>query len=130
MEDLNASLKCSTSHQEDSIGKVSEEEEIAKLFKKFSRIMKEKKEQSKHESRKMRHDPIICFECKRSGHVKYDCPRTKKRESKKKAFMATWSDEESSTKNYEANLCLMAIQKDEFKKKEFDLQKLQNEKQR
>ncbi|KAL4383197.1 hypothetical protein GQ457_15G023150 [Hibiscus cannabinus] len=62
-----------------------------------------------------RNEPTICFECKKSGQVKYDCLKTKKIGSshKKKAFVVTWSDEEDFIDNEEANLCLMTIQGDE-----------------
>ena len=78
---------------------------------------------------------IICYECRKPGHTKYECPNLskdkpsnsqppkfknqgdheKKRESPrryKKAMVATWDDEDSSSQEEEqeeqANLCLMA----------------------
>ena len=71
-----------------------------------------KGEQSKE---KEKDQPLICYECKKPGHFKSECPQLKKgpKKFKKKAMMATWSasddsssDEETSTE--QANLCLIA----------------------
>ena len=71
-----------------------------------------KGEQSKE---KEKDQPPICYECKKPGHFRSECPQLKKgpKKFKKKAMMATWSasddsssDEETSTE--QANLCLMA----------------------
>ncbi|KAL4363724.1 hypothetical protein GQ457_04G023960 [Hibiscus cannabinus] len=46
--------------------------------------------------------------------TKYDCPHfNKKGSSLKKAYLATWSDEEDATNNEVSNLCLMALQEGE-----------------
>ncbi|RVX02270.1 hypothetical protein CK203_028289 [Vitis vinifera] len=58
---------------------------------------------------------LICFKCKKPGHIKYDCPLYKIEAKRriKKAMMATWSEsEESSEEEKEkevANMCFMAI---------------------
>ncbi|XVE50254.1 hypothetical protein DITRI_Ditri01bG0147100 [Diplodiscus trichospermus] len=47
----------------------------------------------------MEKDPIVCYECKKSGHIKYECPLLKKqneKKPKKKAIMATWSNSDDS----------------------------------
>ncbi|GKV50250.1 hypothetical protein SLEP1_g56962 [Rubroshorea leprosula] len=64
---------------------------------------------------------IKCYECNKMGHYRNECPQLKKGEGKnkksmkKKAFAATWSDDEassteseSSLENGVANLCFMA----------------------
>ncbi|GKV06891.1 hypothetical protein SLEP1_g18710 [Rubroshorea leprosula] len=64
---------------------------------------------------------IKCYECNKMGHYRNECPQLKKGERKnkksmkKKAFAATWSDDEassmeseSSLENGVANLCFMA----------------------
>lgn len=66
-------------------------------------------------------DAIICYEWKKSGHVKYDCLNVKKRswfEKKKKTLKtSTWNVEDDSSTSLKddgevkleelANLCLM-----------------------
>ena len=73
----------------------------------------------------MKKEPIICFECKKPGHIEIDCPklRKEKRSSKekfekyKKAF-AAWGDSEDDSTDDEAsdqevaNLCLVAKEDD------------------
>ncbi|KAL4386150.1 hypothetical protein GQ457_09G026810 [Hibiscus cannabinus] len=62
-------------------------------------------------------DQLICYECKKSGHMKVECPNLKKslERKKHKNFVATWSDEDTSDdEDYVANLCLMAIEDDQM----------------
>ena len=71
----------------------------------------------------------MCYECRKQGHFKDECPNLKKEENektkkkptwkgdkKKKAFKATWNDSSESEDNEEeregaseeVNMCLMA----------------------
>ena len=56
----------------------------------------------------------MCYECRKPGHIKIDCPMIKKRNSKnkKKEVIAAWDDENSSsdeeTQEEVAHLCLTA----------------------
>ncbi|GKV11303.1 hypothetical protein SLEP1_g22568 [Rubroshorea leprosula] len=73
---------------------------------------------------------IKCYECNKIGHYRNECPQLKKGERKnkksmkKKAFIATWSNDEtspteseSSLENGVANLCFMA-QEDSYNDEE------------
>jgi gag-polypeptide of LTR copia-type/Zinc knuckle len=94
-----------------------EEALFAKRFEKYARLKKERRfqrrESHKDESSKRDKDPIICYECNKPGHIKFDCPMMKKRDKfhKKQAMVATWSDSDSSDDDNDevANLCLMAL---------------------
>ena len=91
---------------------------ITRRFKKFLRKKKgmrkrplTKGEQSKE---KDKDQPLICYECKKSGHFKSEYPQLKKdpKKYKKKVMMATWSESDESSSeeedsNEQANLCLM-----------------------
>ena len=64
---------------------------------------------------KKKEQPIICYECKKSGHFRLDYPQLKKSQKKfqkKKAMTATQSDSDDSItdeeSHEEANLYLMA----------------------
>ena len=97
----NIAFKCSSSKAKsnDYSSDGSEDEEMALLAKRFTKYLKKKKFQNdkrmfrreggKDEASKK--DPIVCYECKKPGHIKYDCPNLKKhpRIDRKKAMMAT-----------------------------------------
>ncbi|GAV65554.1 zf-CCHC domain-containing protein/UBN2 domain-containing protein, partial [Cephalotus follicularis] len=66
-----------------------------------------------------------CYECKKPGHFKNECPNLKKKEKfikehskKKKAMVATWDDsdlsssEESGSDEEVVNFALMALEED------------------
>ncbi|KAE8707081.1 hypothetical protein F3Y22_tig00110387pilonHSYRG00804 [Hibiscus syriacus] len=103
-----------------------DDEEMASFAKRFRKMMRpyrgrkfKRNEGLKNEPKEKDH--IICYECKKPGHVKYDCPQlTRKGQSKNKhkAHVATWSDKESS--DYEeqevVNLCLMTFGEDSKEK--------------
>ena len=62
---------------------------------------------------------VICFKCKRPGHIQDECSKLKHREAKerRRAFQATWDDSSKSEIEEEqqepSNLCFMAL-KDAF----------------
>ncbi|KAL4362892.1 hypothetical protein GQ457_04G020770 [Hibiscus cannabinus] len=88
-------LKSSKCKYEDSSMEESseEDEEMAYLFKNFTRLMKSEKEKSKHEPKKKMKESHR-NKSSNERHTKYDCPRfNKKGSSSKKAYVATWSDE-------------------------------------
>ena len=117
-------LKSTTSpdYETDESEDEEQDEEMALITRKFKKFLRKRKqgmrkkftkgEQSKE---KEKDQPLICYECKKPGHFRSECPQLKKgpKKFKKKAMMATWSasddsssDEETSTE--QANLCLMA----------------------
>ncbi|GAV91045.1 zf-CCHC domain-containing protein, partial [Cephalotus follicularis] len=81
-----------------------------------------------------------CYECKKSGHLKNECPNlTKKMQfkkrneysKKKKAMVATWSDSDSSSSEEEsdeevAQIAFMAIEDEEENEVNFTFDELQN----
>ncbi|KAK8986324.1 hypothetical protein V6N11_013818 [Hibiscus sabdariffa] len=95
------------------------------LAKRFTRFMKsqrgrrfQRKVDFKNKSKEEEKDQLICYECKRPGHIRSECPQLKKKsfgkKKKIKAQIATWSDEESSDEEEQevANLCLMALEEE------------------
>ncbi|GAV86281.1 zf-CCHC domain-containing protein/UBN2 domain-containing protein, partial [Cephalotus follicularis] len=90
-----------------------------------------KKKVFQGEESSKREEPT-CFECKKSGHFKNECPYLKKKEKfnkehfkkknetskKKKAMVATWDDSDPSSSEEEesdeevVNLALMALEED------------------
>ena len=64
---------------------------------------KAKPNKEKEKEKEKDKDVPICFEYKKSGYFKMDCPQLKKssRKFKKKAMMATWSDSEDSSSEEE-----------------------------
>ncbi|KAK9027649.1 hypothetical protein V6N11_067474 [Hibiscus sabdariffa] len=109
-------LKSSKCKYEDSSmeGSSEEDEEMAYLFKNFTWFMKSEKDKSRHEPKKKMKESHRTTSSKKERHTKYDCPRFNKKGSfSKKEYVATWSDEEDSTKNDVANLCFMALKEGE-----------------
>ncbi|KAL4335315.1 hypothetical protein GQ457_07G004490 [Hibiscus cannabinus] len=101
---LKASLESDSSDEDD--------EEMAFLAKRFTRFMKSnrgrkflRKGEFKNKNREEEKDQLICYECKKPGHIRTECPQLKKKsfgkKKKLKAHVATWSDEESSNEDGE-----------------------------
>jgi hypothetical protein len=103
------------------------DDDFALLTKKFKRFMRKKRDAGKRMSRKeiskteeRTKDPSICYECKKPGHFRNECPIVKRmKKFKKKAMAATWgesdtsSSDEESHKTETANICYMAMEEDE-----------------
>ncbi|MQL73954.1 hypothetical protein Taro_006313 [Colocasia esculenta] len=98
-----------------------------KKFQSGRRFFKKNKEFRKPEGNDLKKGEPICYECKKPGHIKAECPKLKKdghkkkdnfrrfKKYKKKAMAASWenssdSDSESSSSSdkEEANLAFMA----------------------
>jgi hypothetical protein len=108
----------------DSTTSESEDEEMEMLTRKFHKFLKKQGKQVNKIS-----SNIICYECKKKGHLRNDCPLNKEdnsketkelKKKKKKAFKATWDDSDSdmdtnsskSDDNEIAHLCLVATTED------------------
>ena len=77
------------------------------------KIFPKKKTIEREVEKEREKEPLVCYECKKFGHLRVDCPYLKKR--REKALMATQSDSEESFENEQseaANLCLMVCEKE------------------
>ncbi|GMI80846.1 hypothetical protein HRI_001753900 [Hibiscus trionum] len=86
--------------QQESDSSEDEDEEMAMLAKRFTRFMKSnrgrkfiRKGDFKSKSKEEEIDQITCYECKKPGHIRSECPELKKksfgRKNKLKAQIAT-----------------------------------------
>ena len=121
-------LKAAEKEESSSNDDEEEDDETALLAKKFRKFMRKRsfhkkkfgaridgeKDKRKDKEKEKEKEPLICYECKKPGHFKYDCPLLKKAyKKKKKAYMATWTDSDESSSEEEeqkevANICFMA----------------------
>ncbi|MQM15214.1 hypothetical protein Taro_048156 [Colocasia esculenta] len=104
-----------------------------KKFQSGRRFFKKNKDFRKPKVKDSKKGEVICYECKKPGHIKADCPMLKKNDHKKKdnfrkfkkykrkAMAAAWenssdSDSElsSSSDGEEANMALMANTQDKI----------------
>ena len=91
-----------------------DEDDVAYFTHKYKNFIKRKKQFRKHftnqKGEESKHDEIICYECKKSGHIRPDCPLLKlSKKSRKKAMKATWDDSDESANDEEVtNFCFRA----------------------
>ena len=138
-------LKATTKEEEKEVEKEKqseEDEDLALIARKFNKFMRgerfkgrrftsrrdlAKNESSSHgdtEKWEEKRD-LVCFKCKKLGHMKYDCPlyKSEAKRRKKKAMMATWSESEESFEEENgkevANMYFMVI--DELDEVNFNL---------
>ncbi|MQL80907.1 hypothetical protein Taro_013379 [Colocasia esculenta] len=141
---LKANDEISEESLDNSEGSKDNDDEEVMLSRRLQRILaKKKKYQSRRRFFKKNKDfrkpevkdpkkgEVICYECKKPGHIKADCPMLKKNDHKKKdnfrrfkkykkkAMAAAWenssdsdSESSSSSESEEANLALMANTED------------------
>ncbi|GAV71516.1 zf-CCHC domain-containing protein, partial [Cephalotus follicularis] len=123
-----------------------EDGDVALITSQFKRFLKSqkgkkafKKEFPQDEESSKKVEPT-CYECKKSGHFKNECPNLKKKEQfkkrneyskNKKAMVATWSDSDSSSSEEEsdeevAHIAFMAIEDEEENEVNFTFDELQN----
>ncbi|PON67241.1 Zinc finger, CCHC-type, partial [Parasponia andersonii] len=115
---LKAALQESNEEEEEFTK--SELKDIALLDKRYKKYLNFKRKNFKKNikgndfrEKKMKDDPITCFEYKKPGHIRNECPL--RRKMKKNAMKATWDDSEEEESNREeqekiANMCFMAIE--------------------
>ena len=95
-----------------------DEEEMTMMVRKFKKFFRKKggflKGESSHKKDYKKERTPVCFECKKPGHFKAECPSLQraKGKDKRKAFVSSiWvnsSHEEASDEEEVANLCLVA----------------------
>ncbi|KAH9762390.1 hypothetical protein KPL70_000794 [Citrus sinensis] len=114
-EEKKKNIALKASKRESDEESEMDDEELAMLARRFRKFYKKNNEQRKfraYKNKKEKKEPITCYECKKPGHIRPECPLLNK--SKKKAMVATWddSDEETSDDDEQqemTNLALMAI---------------------
>ncbi|XP_057985321.1 uncharacterized protein LOC131170279 [Hevea brasiliensis] len=106
----------------------SDEDDLAMITRRFKKAFKKggsnykkflKKYSPKGETSKDQSE-IKCFECNKPGHIKPNCPKLKKKNSKdksKKALVASWMDSDDSSSDNSSDkevvhICLMALEED------------------
>ncbi|KAH9696893.1 hypothetical protein KPL71_023375 [Citrus sinensis] len=96
-----------------------DDEELAILARRFRKFFKKTGERRKFrnfKNQREKKEVITCYECKKPGHIRSECPLINK--LKKKAMVATWDDREEDSSDEKgsqevSNLALMAIGEDD-----------------
>ena len=91
-EDNKKNIVLKISHKKDEESESEEDDEMAMIIRKFKRFLKKDKNFTRRAPKETdtKKESIICFKCKKPGHVKVDCPLLKKghKKSKKRAMKA------------------------------------------
>ncbi|KAH9668399.1 hypothetical protein KPL70_021401 [Citrus sinensis] len=118
-EEKKKSIALKASKYESDGGSEPDDEELAMLARRFRKFFKKTGERRKFQNFKNQREKkevITCYECKKPGHIRSECPLINK--LKKKATVATWDDSEEDSSDEEglqevSNLALMAIGDDD-----------------
>ena len=101
-------------HESDGESELDDEELVmlARRFRKFFKKTGERKNFRNFKNYREKKEAITCYECKKSGHIRSECPLINK--LKKKEMVVTWDDSEEDSSDEEgsqevSNLALMAI---------------------
>ncbi|RDY07093.1 hypothetical protein CR513_08829, partial [Mucuna pruriens] len=135
-------FKVEESCEEASNEEGSNEDELSFISRKIHSVWKNKrgfrwKKNSKRYTKEVKDkSQVVCYECKKLGNLKSECPSLEKEKEKKKSFfkkkkglMATWEDLDLSffeEEDKEANICLMTDTTSKDEEKENDLLKKEN----
>ena len=98
------------------------DEDMILFVRRLNQFMRRGRFHNKKNSRPDAKEEIICYNCNKPGHMKFDCPLLKQKSYendkqqkplKKKALHAIWDDSDSSSDEEEgktelANMCFMA----------------------
>ena len=114
-EEKKKSIALKASKHESDEESELDEAEMDMLTRRFRKLFKKSGERRKFrdlKNRKEKKELIKCYECKKLGHIRTECPLLNKH--KKKAMVATWDDSDEETSDDEehqemTNLALMAI---------------------
>ncbi|KAH9697694.1 Integrase catalytic domain-containing protein [Citrus sinensis] len=114
-EEKKKNIALKASKRESDEESEMDDEELAMLARRFRKFYKKNNGQRKfrgYKNKKEKKESITCYECKKPGHIRPECPLLNK--LKKKAMVATWddSDEETSDEDDQqemTNLALMAV---------------------
>ncbi|KAH9685562.1 Integrase catalytic domain-containing protein [Citrus sinensis] len=114
-EEKKKSIALKASKYESDGESEPDDEELAMLARRFRKFFKktgERRNFRNFKNYREKKEAITCYECKKPGHIRSECPLTNK--LKKKAMVATWDDSEEESNDEEgsqevSNLALMAI---------------------
>ncbi|KAH9679144.1 Integrase catalytic domain-containing protein [Citrus sinensis] len=118
-QEKKKSIALKASKYESDRGSEPDDEELAILARRFRKFFKKTGEQRKFrnfKNQREKKEVITCYECKKPGHIRSECPLINK--LKKKSMVATWDDSEEDSSDEEglqevSNLALMAIGEDD-----------------
>ncbi|KAH9698155.1 hypothetical protein KPL71_023904 [Citrus sinensis] len=114
-EEKKKSIALKASKYESNGESEPNDEELAMLARRFRKFFKktgERRNFRNFKNHREKKEAITCYECKKPGHIRSECPLINK--LKKKAMVATWDDSEEESSDEEgsqevSNLALMAI---------------------
>ncbi|KAH9783541.1 hypothetical protein KPL71_009348 [Citrus sinensis] len=114
-EEKKKNIALKASKRESDEESEMDDEELAMLARRFRKFYKKNNEQRKfrgYKNKKEKNESITCYECKKPGHIRPECPLLNK--LKKKAMVATWDDSYEETSDDDdqqemTNLALMAV---------------------
>ncbi|KAH9650254.1 hypothetical protein KPL70_026300 [Citrus sinensis] len=114
-EEKKKSIALKASKYESDGESEPDDEELAMLARRFRKFFKktgERRNFRNFKNYREKKEAITCYECKKPGHIRSECPLINK--LKKKAMVATWDDSEEESNDEEgsqevSNLALMAI---------------------